>query len=335
MDFIGIDIGGTKCVVSFGREYTADSMEILYRADERETKRYTAMEMLEALASDIEEYLSSPENSEKFNPSSIGISCGGPLNSREGIILSPPNLIGWDEIKITDFYERRFKKPVFLCNDANAGALVEWKYGAGKGCENMIFLTFGTGMGAGFILNGRLYEGTSDCAGEVGHIRLDEFGPAGFGKRGSFEGFCSGGGIAKLGQLLYTENLQSGKKTALCKSEEDLNNITTKKLADAARAGDEIAKEVFRIAGEKLGLGLSILIDILNPQKIVIGGVFMRAEDLLREEAQRVIDRESLVYSRRVCEITACEMGEKIGDMAALSVASYYCGLSRNGLNRV
>ena len=107
-------------------------------------------------------------------------------------------------------------------NDANAGAIAEWKYGAGKGYNNLIFLTFGTGMGAGLILNGKLYSGTTDLAGEVGHIRLAEMGPVGFGKAGSFEGFCSGGGIAQLAQIKVREKLQMGEKVSFCESIDDL-----------------------------------------------------------------------------------------------------------------
>src|SRR5690606_15592063 len=128
----------------------------------------------------------------------IGISCGGPLDSRRGVILSPPNLPGWDRIPVVEVFQQAFKVPVALQNDANAGALAEWLWGAGRGSHNMIFLTFGTGMGAGLILNGQLYSGTNDLAGEVGHIRLAPDGPVGYGKAGSFEGFCSGGGIKQL-----------------------------------------------------------------------------------------------------------------------------------------
>ena len=113
--------------------------------------------------------------------------------------MSPPNLPGWDNIDIVKQIKTHFGVPVHLQNDANACALAEWKFGAGRGTKNMVFLTFGTGLGAGLILDGKLYSGTNDNAAELGHIRLDRFGPVGFGKTGSFEGFCSGGGIAQLG----------------------------------------------------------------------------------------------------------------------------------------
>ena len=134
----------------------------------------------------------------------IGITCGGPLDSKKGLIMSPPNLPKWDKIPITKIIEDNFNVPVFLQNDANACALAEWRFGAGKGTNNMIFLTFGTGLGAGLILDGRLYAGTNNLAGEIGHIRLAKDGPLGYDKKGSFEGFCSGAGIARLAKKILS-----------------------------------------------------------------------------------------------------------------------------------
>lgn len=131
--------------------------------------------------------------------SAIGISCGGPLDSRRGIVFSPPNLPGWDKVPITKFFSERFHVPCFLQNNANACVLAEWKWGNGKNLDNVVFPTFGTGMGAGLILNGKLYEGAKGLAGEIGHMRLARHGPVGYGKAGSFEGVCSGGGDSAIG----------------------------------------------------------------------------------------------------------------------------------------
>jgi glucokinase len=166
--------------------------------------------------------------------SGIGISCGGPLDSKRGLILSPPNLPGWDNIPITEYFSSRFHVPVFLQNDANACALAEWRYGAGKGLDDMVFLTFGTGIGAGLILNGKLYEGKQSMAGEAGHWRMASFGPIGYGKAGSFEGFCSGGGIAQLARQKILEQLQMGKKHPLA---EKLENISAKDVSRFAWGG--------------------------------------------------------------------------------------------------
>ena len=205
-------------------------------------------------------------------------------------------------------------------NDANACALAEWRFGAGRGTRNMVFLTFGTGLGAGLILNGRLVDGANGMAGEIGHVRLTDGGPVGYGKAGSAEGYCSGGGIARLGRTLAAEALARGEALPYCKTEEELENITAKLLADYAREGETLAKRVYDLSGEMLGRTLSVIIDLINPEKIVIGSIFARAEDLLRPNMEKVLKKEAIPLSLSVCEIVRAELGEEIGDLAALAV---------------
>ncbi|MBQ8432486.1 MAG: ROK family protein [Clostridia bacterium] len=310
---IGFDIGGTKCAVSIGVEENG-RLTIL---DERRIATDLSVppiEMMERLCALAEEMTDTID--------AIGISCGGPLNSRTGEILSPPNLPGWDKVPVVSYLKERYHCPVALQNDANACAMAEWRYGAGERCDNMLFLTFGTGLGAGLILNGRLYEGSNGMAGEAGHIRLAPFGPVGYGKAGSFEGFCSGGGLAQLGQTFATEQLQIGKKTSFCQSPEELSSITAKRLAELAREGHGDALEIFRICGEKLGEGLSILIDLFNPDRIVIGSIFTRCQDLLRPSMEPVLKKNTLAQSLEICQILPAVLGEQIGNYAALSVAA-------------
>lgn len=185
----------------------------------------------------------------------------------------------------------------------------------------MVFLTFGTGLGAGLILNGSIYDGTNGLAGEVGHIRLDSFGPVGFGKTGSFEGFCSGGGIAQLGKIKAREALQCGKTVSFCKSYEELDNITAKLIAEYANKGFEDAAEIYRISGAYLGKGLSVIVDLLNPEVIVIGSIFARSGHLLTEEMNKIMKKECLTSSLEVCRVVPAELGDEIGDYAAISVA--------------
>jgi glucokinase len=252
---------------------------------------------------------------------SIGISCGGPLDSKLGIVQSPPNLPGWDNIPIVKIFEDKFHVPAFLQNDANACALAEWKFGAGKGVENMIFLTFGTGMGAGIIADGKLYSGTNDLAGEVGHIRLAEDGPEAYGKKGSFEGFCSGTGIARIARKIIDNKLAAGDPVPFLKDAGDIDNLTTKDIAAAAAAGDKTALEIFELSGEYLGKGLSILIDILNPQLIVIGSIYTRCRQFLEPACMEVIRKEALEPARLVCTVVPAALGEQVGDYASISVA--------------
>lgn len=310
---IGFDIGGTKCAVSVGEERDG----VLHILDKRvlPTDLDVSPEVMIARMCTAAEEMTT-------DFSRIGVSCGGPLDSVRGVILSPPNLPGWDEVPIVRMLKERYGSAVYLQNDANACALAEWRYGAGRGCRNMIFLTFGSGLGAGLILNGRLYEGTNGMAGEVGHIRLCEFGPVGYGKRGSFEGFCSGNGIAALGRILAEEALQRGTGVSYCADASELSLVTAKKIAACAKEGHADAAQVYEICGEKLGMGLSVLIDILNPERIVIGSVYQRSGELLIPSMQRVLEREALGHSRAVCEILPAELEENIGDYAALSCAA-------------
>ena len=153
--YIGLDIGGTKCAVVIG-----DKDFNVHRKVKFETRTERGyVEILDEFHQRIEElFLEFP----KENLKRIGISCGGPLDSKEGVIYSPPNLPGWDNVPIVEIFSKKYGVPTAIQNDANACALAEWLMGAGKGTQNMIFLTFGTGMGSGLIINGRLYAGTND-----------------------------------------------------------------------------------------------------------------------------------------------------------------------------
>lgn len=309
----GIDIGGTKCAVSLGR-VAGERIEIVEKT--RFPTPTTPDATLEQFVTHLQMLLA--KQGEPLT--AIGISCGGPLDSRKGLILSPPNLPEWDAVPIVQHFASAFNVPVALQNDANAGALAEWLWGAGQGCENMIFLTFGTGMGAGFILNGRLYSGTNDMAGEVGHIRLSENGPTGYGKAGSFEGFCSGGGIKQLSTTYAQSALEQGNPPAFAPTIDDLDAITAEKVATSY---DPLAREIFEVVAQRLGQGLSLLIDILNPERIIIGGIYMRQHTVLEPIMRTVLERETLSHSLAVCQILPAGLGEFIGDYAALAVARY------------
>ena len=313
--WIGLDVGGTKCAAVAARP--ADGKpEILAKRSFATADSPRWQDMLRMLADAVAEMCASLEEA----PVGIGVSCGGPLDSRRGVIQSPPNLPGWDDVPVTDYYAQRFGVPVFLQNDANACAVAEWKFGAGQGCRNMIFLTFGTGLGAGLILNGQLYAGANDMAGEVGHIRLLPDGPVGYGKRGSFEGFCSGGGIAQLAAIRLRAHVQSGGSTTLT-----ADDLSARTVAAHADAGDAFARSVYAEVGERFGAGLAVLVDVLNPERIVIGSIYARSGHLLRDAMLRVLRTEALERSVSACEIVPAALGETLGDYAALGVLA--CGL--------
>lgn len=315
-NIIGVDVGGTKCAVTYGQK---DGFELHIR----EKIRFATTGVDETIANIVRavDDVMRKNGLTAGNTAAIGVSCGGPLDSRTGVVMSPPNLPGWDNIPIVKLLGDRFGIRTGIHNDANACALAEWKFGAGIGARNMAFLTFGTGLGAGLILDGKLYAGTNDNAGELGHIRLSDFGPVGYGKCGSFEGFASGGGIAQLARFKVSEKHQMGQRVSWC-APGQLDEITARDVADAAAAGDELALEIYRISATYLGRGLAIVIDLINPEVIVIGGIYTRNREMMEPFVLREIEREALSHARRVCSIRPAALGEQIGDYAALSVAA-------------
>jgi glucokinase len=304
---IGLDIGGTKCSAIL-----ADKTGSIITSTRIPTTTYPIT--IDRLFKEVE----------KLNPvgdTLFGVSCGDPQDAKKGVILSPPNLPGWDHVPITGMLEKRFGGKAYLMNDANAGALAEWRFGAGRGAESMVFITCGTGFGAGLILDNHLYEGASGAAGEIGHVRLEPDGPVGYGKAGSVEGFCSGGGIAQLARtIIRAEGLSSAFGIG------QIDQITTRDVGVAADAGDPLAVRILSESGRYLGRALAVLVDILNPQRIVLGSVFVRCRKHLEPSMNEALRREGLAHAVNACQIVPAELGESIGDIAAVTVALYRAG---------
>jgi len=300
---IGFDIGGTKCAVSRVRDGVLEEIVRLPTGEFAPTF---------AALTEAGARVAGPDTT-------IGISCGGPLDASRGVIVSPPNLApSWHGVEICRLLTERFGGRAVLMNDANACALAEWRFGAGRGCQHMVFLTAGTGMGAGVILNGRLYEGASGDAGEVGHLRLAPDGPVGFGKAGSFEGFCSGGGIARLAAARIATRSSPPPPWY-----DSVRGTTTRDIAAAAHGGEPLALEIMEIAGQKLGEALALIIDTLNPECIVLGGFYPHCENLLAGPMRQALSREALPSALAACRILPAELGPTIGSHGALAVALY------------
>ncbi|MBQ3020393.1 MAG: ROK family protein [Clostridia bacterium] len=296
--YIGFDIGGTKCAVSIA-QWKNQEIKILDR-QEISTKN-SPFDTIDELAPYINGWMA------QYRVKGAGVICGGPLDAKKGIIISTPNLANeWHGFEIVSYIKSRFGLDAKLENDANASAVAEWKFGAGRGAMNVVFMTFGTGLGAGLILDGKLYSGTNGNAGEVGHIRLEKDGPIGFNKVGSAEGFCSGNGIKRLVQIRAKE------KGLLID-----DDITTKLIFEKAKRGDEFCFSIVKESAEKFANVVSILIDLFNPEVIVAGGVFMRNYDLFMPIITPIIEKESLTDSYKVCKILPAKIGENIGDYAA------------------
>ena len=309
MYYLGFDIGGTKTAVSLGKVNNND-INIIFRKEVKTTSN--PIETLKPLIKEAKEL------QKNYVIISAGISCGGPLDSKKGIILCPPSLPGWENFPICKYLKDELNLETYLENDANACAVAEHLFGAGIGVKNMVFITFGTGFGAGLIIDNKLYSGANDNAGEIGHIRLTKKGPIGYNKEGSLEGWASGGGIARLAKMMVSKEKEMPECVI---NMGGIEKITTKSLAEYAHKGDKFAKKVFRKSGKMLGKGLAILIDIINPELIVIGGVFMRSGDLLIPSMKRELKKECLSYSLKACKVVPAKLSENIGDYAAISIA--------------
>jgi len=321
LKIIGVDIGGTKTSIVLAEYHGVSKIEwlekVAFSTNVLSGKNYTLDQIFKHIDAIVEKY------GIKGSDFVIGISCGGPLDAKNGIILSPPNLIGWDNVRITEILRARYGANTYLQNDANACALAEWMMGAGQGYSNMVFLTFGTGLGAGLILDNRLYLGANGMAGEVGHIRLERMGPVGYGKAGSFEGFCSGNGIAQMARTMVLEKLQTGKKVSFCRDINEINAITAKTVFDAAKEGDPLALEVVQVCGIYLGQGLSVIVDVFNPEVIILGTIYVHNDELLYPHLIKVVKNESIERSLEICKIVPAQLGESIGDYSSVTTALY------------
>ncbi len=310
----GVDVGGTKTALVLSSSPPA----VLERIEFATLPAEGPERALHLIMTGIHELLAKRGLTED-GLRGIGVSCGGPLDRVAGVVQSPPNLPTWVDVPVTSILEQEFHIGCQLENDANAGAVAEHRYGAGQGCQDMVFLTMGTGLGAGIITDGRLYHGVSDLAGEIGHVRLTPRGPIGYNKAGSVEGWASGGGMAQVAARSVEAAMKREKKTLLEPYLRDNQAITARDVALAAQEGDALAKQILRSTGRRLGQALAILIDILNPERIVIGGLAMRLGETLLAPARAVVKREALAAD--ICQIVPASLDERIGDVAALCVA--------------
>ena len=300
---IGLDIGGTKTVVVEG---TYDA-EILQRVQRPTHADNSFHETIPSLSDAIEQTIERASEAGRF-VSAISVSIGGPLRIAEGILENPPHLPGWHGVHLKSELERRFPNlPVRVEHDGNAGAVAEYRFGIGRdwtGLQHLVFLTMGTGLGAGIIVNGQLLRGANELAGEVGHIRLSYNGPIGYGKAGSWEGFCSGAGMLQLAKQIFPSRWNH---------ESSITDLIQSMVED-----DKEALAVAYEAGIWLGKGLALLIDMLNPQAIVLGSLAVVLGERLLAPARHTLRIEALPQALTACRIEPATLGKNIGDVASL-----------------
>jgi glucokinase len=332
-----IALGGTRSTISLARPAGDDGFEWVsaHEVATSASADATLAELTSSLAAQLTAAGAGPAAGEGDDGSAagrgegagdaglagIGIVCGSPLDEQAGLVLAPPNLPTWTKVDVLTPFTARFGIRPVLLNDADAGALAEWAWGAARGTQNAVFLTMGTGLGAGLILGGRLYRGAARLAGEVGHWRLAGTGPVGHGKAGSFEGFCGGSGIARQAQQIAASGLIDGRPTALAPGWAAVAGLTAAQAAQAADQGDPGATALWAEVGRRLGEGLALMIDLLNPDVIVVGGIYNRQVARLEPAMRAALQQEALAASLHVCRIEPSALGERIGGWSGLAAA--------------
>ncbi|HEY9430711.1 MAG TPA: ROK family protein [Blastocatellia bacterium] len=303
---IGLDIGGTKTAVVEG----SAQAEIFQREEIATEASRPFYETFPRIITLIKKTIESSRQSSR-DALAISVSVGGPLKIAEGVLIDPPHLPGWRGVRLKERLAGEFPGlPVFVEHDGNAGALAEFHFGVGEGRDDLrhlVFLTFGTGLGAGLIVNGQVVRGATDTAGEVGHLRLAWEGPMGFGKAGSWEGFASGEGLVELASRMFPGRWS--------------RETTIHEVVEAMVADDPQALEVAAEAGKWMGRGMALLVDTLNPQIIALGALAVVLGDRVLAPARRTLAQEALPQAVAACEVVPAKLGRRIGDVAALMAA--------------
>ncbi len=296
---LGLDIGGTKSAAVIG---DADGTVL---AREAALTPFASWQEAVALLCDLCRAVCRDYGVSVPDLAALGVSCGGPLDSATGTVYAPPNLPAWEAVPLRALLEAEFGLPTFLENDANATALAEHRWGAGRGCRDMAFLTMGTGIGAGLILDGHLYRGRRDLAGEVGHCVVLPNGPlCPCGKRGCLEALASGTALARMGRE------RSGE-----------DGLTAQDVCSRARLGDAVALAVIADVALYMGVGLANLLHTLNLERIVLGTLAVHAADLLLAPIRASAETHCWPRVWEGVSILPAALGDAAQDKAALAVA--------------
>jgi glucokinase len=309
MTVLGIDIGRTKLAAGI----VETSGNILARGEVPTLAAEGPERVLHRLTQLAEDVLAAPRVS-GHTIQRIGIACAGPVDRQAGLILNPPNLPGWVRVPLVDRIEKALGRPAVLENDANAAALGEFRYGAGRGATRLVYMTVSTGIGSGIILDGKIWHDVKDGAGEVGHITLLPDGPiCGCGNRGCLEALASGPSIARRAREALATERPSRLRQA--------GDLTAADVARLAQEGDVIAAEVWDETVRFLGLGVVAIVTILAPERVMIGGGVTRAGDFLFESLRREVRRRVKLVAVESVPILPAALGADVGILGAAAIA--------------
>ncbi len=310
---VGIDIGGTKLATVVADATGNILSKVRQPTLAEQGPEYALQQLFEMVYETLA--LAGVEQSAM---SAIGVSCGGPLDTKTGVVYSPPNLPGWDAFPLKTRLESEFQVPVTIENDANASALAEWRFGGGRGYDAVLYMTMSTGIGGGIVLNGRIYHGANDSAGEVGHQILLPDGPrCGCGKRGCLEALCSGPAIARRAK----DAIQKKPATAiLTLAGGCIEQVKSEHVLEAARQGDAVALKLVEETAYYMGWGITNLVNILNPDIVLLGTIAMAAGALLLEPIRETVAALAMARPADAVKIMPAQLGETLGDRAAVAL---------------
>ncbi|SES84390.1 ROK family protein [Anaerobranca gottschalkii] len=305
---IGVDLGGTNIAAALVKK---DGSIIKKISNPTEANKGKDVVITNLIAT-IEELLGYVDHNKKIK--GIGIGIPGVCDIEKGLVKFAPNLF-WENVEIVKILESKFNLPVFIDNDANAAALGEVWCGAGKGKRDIVCITLGTGVGCGIILNGEIFHGAGNGAGELGHITVKEDGPkCNCGNNGCLEVLVAAPAIAKKGKDALL------KGDTLLRDITDLEKLTAKDVFDAAKKGDKICLDIIKDVANNLGLAIANVINILNPQMIIIGGGVAAAGDILFKPLEEVVAKRALKDLYKDVEIVPAQLGNDAGIIGAAAL---------------
>ena len=306
---VGVDLGGTKIDAVL-----SDSCGNIKKREFKETR---ASEGPNAVIKRIVDTIKTVSSNNKI--AAVGIGAAGIIDVETGLITVSPNLPGWRNIKLKDILEHELDIKTFVDNDATVAAMAEHIFGIAVGCDHVVYVTVGTGIGGGIITNGQIYRGVSGSAGEIGHMTIDINGPlCGCGNKGCWEALASGTALEREAKAKIAE----GAKTSIPKyAKESGSRISAKSVYLAAQDGDKLAKELIEQLGFYLGVGLANLINIFNPQLVVIGGGVSRMGKMLLDPARKTVRERAFELSAKAARVEISSLGYDAGPLGAVALA--------------
>jgi glucokinase len=307
---LSIDLGGTKIITAI----ISNSSQVIAKEYQLTLADEGPQSVIERMFSAIDHILSL-RNMNSSPLASISIAAAGAIDFDKGLITSSPNLPGWHDVPLRDIVKEKYRVNTLIINDASAAALGEHRLGAGRGVSNLIYLTVSTGIGGGIIINGKLYSGQRGSAGEIGHMTIDVNGPrCNCGNIGCFEVLASGTAVAKEA----IRRIRQGERSSLIEIVAGkIENITAEKVEVAARGGDSLASEIISRAATYLGIGMVNLVNIFNPEMIIVGGGMSNMGDLLLNPARQVVKERAFQLAAQAVRIVPAQLGEDAGVLGA------------------